>query len=642
MGPKFALPLCNADIPIPTIIKDLEYCVQTCLNNDDERNSLRAQCINSITNYVSKSKNIRVNNSNQILKDFKTCKLFLKAHPELIVMRSDKGNTTVIMNRTEYINGMYDLLADCRTYKILMNDPTTKFQNKANKLCKKLLSLKFINEYQHRQLNRNNSVFPKLYGLRKTHKPTLSLRPVVSCIDSPSYNLAVFVHEILSPFTTTFYYNIKNSFEFAESIKDIVLPKDYVLVSLDVTSLFTNVPKELVISVIKKNWGSIKAYTSLSREMLCEIVEFLFESSYFAFEGKFYQQLDGSAMGNPASPVLANLIMNDLITRILNKLPFLLTFLKLYVDDTILACPKNKIDLLLNFFNGYHDKLKFTIEQENNNSIPFLDMLVIRNPDGTLNTNWYLKPTASGRVINYASMHASTQKIATIKNLLFRAYHLSSPIYHEENEQKIKTILKKNNYPTTLVNRVITQFKSKLQCPNNLKDPKSNIYFKFPYIRGLSDKLGLHITKMNPAVKLAFYNTKTTSSLYTKLKQLTPIDLSSNLIYKIPCLNCDRCYVGQTKQYLKKRIYQHQYDCRPINASKKEITALANHHFNEHHNFDFSHVTILDKESHYSKRNISEMVHITLNKTVNCRTDTQGLSIQYNYLLNQFKGLPSS
>lgn len=92
-----------------------------------------------------------------------------------------------------------------------------------------------------------------------------------------------------------------------------------------------------------------------------------------------------------------------------------------------------------------------------------------------------------------------------------------------------------------------------------------------------------------------------------------------------------------TKQYLKQRLYQHQYDCKERNRNKTEKTALAVHHFTEGHNFDFEKVEILDTESNYNKRTLSEMIHIFLNNTVNSRTDVANLSLHYNHILNTYQ-----
>lgn len=185
-----------------------------------------------------------------------------------------------------------------------------------------------------------------------------------------------------------------------------------------------------------------------------------------------------------------------------------------------------------------------------------------------------------------------------------------------------------------MVNRVINEWKTNLGT--NVHREKTDGYYKFPYIQGLSNQIQRNINKNKPGCKLAFYNLQTVSKLYSKLKDPQPKELRCNLIYKIPCSNCEKCYVGTTKQYLKKRIYQHSYDCREYNREKIDKTALAQHHFETGHNFNFNlnDIDILDVENNYFKRCLSEMIFISLNKTVNSRMDVQGLNTQYNNLLH--------
>ena len=82
---------------------------------------------------------------------------------------------------------------------------------------------------------------------------------------------------------------------------------------------------------------------------------------------------------------------------------------------------------------------------------------------------------------------------------------------------------------------------------------------------------------------------------------------------------------NQTSQYLKKRLAQHVSYCRVTGFLKIEMTALASHHFDFEHQFEFDNPSILDFKPVYAKRMISEMIHISLSDTVNFRTDTQGL-----------------
>lgn len=106
----------------------------------------------------------------------------------------------------------------------------------------------------------------------------------------------------------------------------------------------------------------------------------------------------------------------------------------------------------------------------------------------------------------------------------------------------------------------------------------------------------------------------------------------SNVVYSIPCINCNKCYIGITKNKLNKRTKQHIYDCKSF---KKESTALSKHHFDTGHNFAFDRVKILANEVNYKKRTILEMLYINRfkEKTVNFRTDTSHLSNIYSHLI---------
>ena len=158
---------------------------------------------------------------------------------------------------------------------------------------------------------------------------------------------------ILSPLTSTLKYSVKNSFELVTFIKTVELNDDYVLISLDVVSLFTNIQKDLVKSIINKIWSDIQPNMKINEYLLLNLIDFCFESGYFSFEGQWFKQIEGCSMGNPASPILANLVMNFVIDEILKQILFEIPFLKLYVDDTISAIPKNEINNILGFFNAF-------------------------------------------------------------------------------------------------------------------------------------------------------------------------------------------------------------------------------------------------------------------------------------------------
>ena len=97
-------------------------------------------------------------------------------------------------------------------------------------------------------------------------------------------------------------------------------------------------------------------------------------------------------MGNPISPILSDIVMEDLEIDSINRLNFKPAFHFRYVDDIILCTPKNMIE-----------NLQFTIELPHKNSISYLDIKIIVNEKQHIIIDWYQKQTFSGRYINYFS-----------------------------------------------------------------------------------------------------------------------------------------------------------------------------------------------------------------------------------------------
>jgi len=100
-------------------------------------------------------------------------------------------------------------------------------------------------------------------------------------------------------------------------------------------------------------------------------------------------------MGSPLSPILADVVMQDLELKAIKNLDFEIPVYYRYVDDILLITPAYKVDTILNAFNNIHSRLQFTVEYEKNKSISFLDLNLSVIND-TLYINWYKKETYSG------------------------------------------------------------------------------------------------------------------------------------------------------------------------------------------------------------------------------------------------------
>ena len=109
------------------------------------------------------------------------------------------------------------------------------------------------------------------------------------------------------------------------------------MVSFDIKSLFTNVPIDGALKVIKErlNEGeTLSERTALEPEQVTHLLEICLRTTYFSFRGEFYQRKDGAAMGSPVSPVVANIYMEMFEELALKTASHAPRIWKRYVDDS--------------------------------------------------------------------------------------------------------------------------------------------------------------------------------------------------------------------------------------------------------------------------------------------------------------------
>ena len=239
------------------------------------------------------------------------------------------------MDKHQYREKALSLLNDKQTYTILKSDPTGKTERDLNQRLLLLKKSNKISEVTYRMLRSSDGLSPRLYGLPKIHKPGIPLRPRVSFVNSPTYNVSRYLARILSPVVGNTVNTVKNSAHFAEFIRGETLDAHKMLVSFDVVSLFTKIAVDLAIKVAKerlRNDASLGQRTSLPVEDIIELLSFCLNTTYFVFEGTYYQQVFGTAMGSPVSAVIANLVMEDVEQRALASTPVSPSFWKRFVS----------------------------------------------------------------------------------------------------------------------------------------------------------------------------------------------------------------------------------------------------------------------------------------------------------------------
>ena len=627
LGPKFALPVAKGDLSIVHLLADVESIVSKV--DVEHRNLVTAQNANIITNFVLKDHN-KFNKFNLL---YNKTRKFIKDNPNLYILRADKGNVTVVMNKTHYIDLSKESLTDDRYYVRFERDPCSTIQQKANRIISNLKSKQYIQPEDAKRLTIYNSVTPRFYALPKIHKPTLSVRPIVSSINSPNSGISQLVARILTEaYDNDNRYFIKDSFDLARLLQNTPIPDNHILISLDVTSLFTNIPRDLVKTIVRSKWQTIRQHTDVPLEDFLDLLDFLFDTVFFIFDQDYYKQIFGTPMGASVSPILAQYVMDELLDCCLSKLPFQIPIIKKYVDDMFCVVPRGTEDEILTVFNGFNPFLQFTTEIEKDNSIPFLDTRIVRH-NNTLILDWYRKPTNSGRYLNYLSNHKEKMKVNLVLGLKNRIHKISHESFFNKNLKLLFDILKKNSYPDSLLRRLLFSDpmarSSATRNPTDRDDVTQVAYAVLPYIEHISPRIINTFKDFN--FKFALKNIKTVDRLFTKTKDPVPTLERSAVVYNIKCSDCQLEYIGQTSQTLKSRLTAHRSDIR----REKKSCAMAEHSITTNHLPNYDDVSILDHSNSYKKRTFMEMARISQNpNAMNKRSDIANLSNIYSYLLH--------
>ena len=171
---------------------------------------------------------------------------------DIVIMKPNKGNGVVILDRKLYDNTIQELISDTSKIEKLNEDPTLKREASLQRFLRKLKQKNFFNEDEYDKLYPSGFAPARIYGTPKMHKfsPRDSfpkLRPIISSIGTFNYNLGHFLCDLVSPLVPNDY-SCKDTFSFVSQIKNANLSKKF-LVSYDVTSPFTNTQLQETIDI---------------------------------------------------------------------------------------------------------------------------------------------------------------------------------------------------------------------------------------------------------------------------------------------------------------------------------------------------------------------------------------------------------
>ncbi len=603
----------------------------------------------------------------------------LSRRTDVVIKPADKGGAVVVWKKELYVAEAEKHLNDETYYKKETYDRTSENNKKVQTAVEDEIEKGNIpSNAQHLIVEKPRCA--KFYMLPKVHKTGNPGRPIVSACSCPTERISSYLDEILHPIVTNLPSYTRDSSDTITKIKDLNLQgNDLLLFTMDVKSLYTNIPHEAGLRALRHFLNRRSSPTPPTNTVL-RLAELVLRLNSFEFQGKFFNQVKGVAMGTRMGPSYANIFLGYLEKKLsLTSVRKPELYLR-YIDDIfgLTTMKKSELTSFIQVMESLHPAISFTHEISTTN-IDFLDA-TFHVQDGKVQSSVHYKPTDSHNYLRYSSFHPQATKNAIPYSQLLRLRRLTScDTELKEKRSEMIEFFKDRDFPQSVLERAerrsqnisqeealqpksrentnripfVTTFHpcvSKvfkiLQKHWNIlsDDTTTSTLFDTPPIcatrrcKNLKDIL-VHTKEIDDQDQLGGTypcgrNRCLTCAYTNKEPQVVAPDgvwnirnsyqcTSKNLVYVITCLQCGQLYIGETKRLLAERFREHRRD-----VEKKSRTSLVALHFNRAgHSVDDMTVGVMATCNSDAQRKALEMRLITKLGTI----DPRGMNIDVDY-----------
>lgn len=552
----------------------------------------------------------------------------LKNNKHIVIKPADKGSTVVIMGRDQYILEVQRQLNDKTYYRKLEHPIYLDTIPLVHSIIDTLHNKKFINSKQTKYLKGDKQPRERrFYILPKIHKEPEKWtvphevppgRPIVSDCGSETYQTAEFIDHYLNPLSIIHSSYVKDTYHFIDIVKSLKVPHNFMFFSIDVDSLYTNIDIKAGLHTVKKIFEKHPNPSRPDKELL-QLLEINLTKNDFVFNEEYYLQIKGTAMGKRFAPAYANIFMANWEEEALAKCPRKPLYYLRYLDDIwgIWCHSEEEFEEFMGILNG-HDpsiQLKYTSSHQ---SIDFLDTTVYKGPSfhehHKLDIKVYFKKTDTHALLFKTSFHPKHTFKGLVKSQLLRFQRICTK--NAEFWVAVRTLfqaLRKRGYSRSFLRQCLRTFEDKKdtverkiiplitrysststvlnrRLKNNFERVIGNtgilgnwrVVSAYTRNKNLGDYLvrakleRIQEARASPRLesftKLKYVRNRQSKHIYKIEQSFMP--QTQNCIYIIFCSRCGIQYVGETKNSIRTRMWQHRYH---IKNRKEMQTPLVKH-----------------------------------------------------------------
>lgn len=544
----------------------------------------------------------------------------LQKNRRIVIKPADKGNAVVIMDRDQYLWEGQRQLAVAEHYKSLEKPIYLDTMTEVRGILEEMYEKNILKDKQKEYLlgpsiprARRFYLLPKIHKEPEKWSVPFKIppgRPIVSDCNSETYYTAEYIEYFLGPISQKHPSYLKDTYDFISKVKDIDIPNDAFLFTIDIDSLYTNIETAAGIEAVRK---CMEKYPDSKRpdEYILKLLDINLNKNDFEFDSKFYLQIKGTAMGKKFAPSYANIFMAAWEESALSSFPLKPHAYFRFLDDIwgIWTHSRESFSDFTEHLNNHQSsiKIKFTIS---NTEVNFLDVVSYKgtafNITNRLDFKVYFKDTDTHCLLHKSSFHPKHTFRGIIKSQLLRFHRICT----EKSQFDIATktlfaALRQRNYSRSFLRSIHKSFLKPKKATVTDNPPRTKIipmvsrfcnqsiqlnksikenFFKFtdstnclqkhkPIAahcrnKNLLDKL-VHSKVSKPLTKskagtCKYYTYKRwvrnrfTQQIFELKQSLS--SHSANCVYLIFCNKCQKQYVGQTKNQINTRVYQHVHN----------------------------------------------------------------------------------
>jgi hypothetical protein len=400
--------LCYNNLPVPSRFLDTVY-------NRVPRSSI-----------LQHQAQAKVTNSDPFQRLQRLLKVF-----NLCMVPADKTKDIIILPNSTLKEEMNLHLSDSSTYKSLSENEYSTIWTSQLSAVREAASY-----YKLPRLIPSNPSKRYIYFLPKTHKDIMEwrnfyhpkMRPLISDTASITYYLSKHLLNTLQIIERRIRTTVSSSLQVANNLFNITMDcnksNEIQLCTVDVESLFTNIPQDQLLDIVNLQLVDILTNEN-ERHKYMEFLIIVIKFNTFQVHDRFFLQILGLAMGSPLSGTLANIYLGFMEQNSSN-LPQIILFNR-YMDDLLLITYFNSEEMeryLENLRSNYQLKLTANFNKE---AVNFLDMTITKS---TISNQFFTHPFSKSSIFyplpTIYGRRPFITDVKIIKGQILRAWRLSN------------------------------------------------------------------------------------------------------------------------------------------------------------------------------------------------------------------------